>query len=254
LKNILIFVLTGFLIFLASGCKKDDSIFKNDPVDPGILRTDETGRILGGDYSDWCMHTAVDTFTHVIAFNVTTVSANTAKLQWITSKEYHSFGFDIERSLKTDTVFSKIGFLPGAGISSDSTAYLYYDSVISNVSNYKYRIKITDIFGNFSYEPHGIININPPLNYSFGPIYPNPVSSYFNIRFSISKKDTVSIFFLNNNDSIFVLHNDIKNIGTYEILCNNIFNYHNIQKRLYIKCHSLPVSDSCRSYGDIQFN
>jgi hypothetical protein len=254
-KNIFILSFVFLSIYFISSCNKDDNVVNNTPQDLGILRTNEMGQVLGGDYSDWCVHTAVDTFTYVFSFNVTVISNNISKLEWKTSKQYHCLGFDIERSLKTDTIYSKIGFIAGAGTTNDTIYYIYYDTLSSNVSNYKYRLKTIDIYGIFRYW-YTIMGIQPiSNNYSFGPAYPNPTWSDFNLRFGLIKKDTVSLFFLNGFDTVFVLHNEVFNEGVYEIgAIGSSLNYHNVQKRLFIKCHSLQQSDSCKNYGDIQFN
>lgn len=259
-KNIVIFFIICLFSYLISSCNKEEIV--NNGIINGIvitnhdiLYTDELGRILGGDYSDWCIHKFVDTFTTVTSFSVTTISNNIAKLDWKTTMQYHCFGFDIERSLKTDTAYSKIGFIAGAGTSNDTIQYFYFDSASSNVSNYNYRLKAIDIYGNFKYW-YTILNIIPTVsNYSFGPTYPNPVTSYFYIQFSIPRKDTVSIYFINSKDTTFLMKNEISQAGIYQIQSTaGILHYRNIQKRLYIKCHSLPQSDSCKNYGDIQFN
>jgi hypothetical protein len=258
-KNIFIFLIIGLSIYFISSCNKEE-IVNNGTINGivitnhDILYTDELGRILGGDYSDWCIHKAVDTFTYISSFSVTPISDSIAKIGYKSTKQYHCFGFDIERSLKTDTIYSKIGFIAGAGTTNDTIYYFYYDSARANVSNYIYRLKAIDIYGSFKYW-YTINNITPNnSNYLFGPAYPNPASSIFKIQFSIPRIDTVSIYFINLSDSVFIMKNEKLQPGIYELDIHNSFNYHKVQKRLYIKCHSLPQSDSCRNYGDIQFN
>ncbi|MFA5405343.1 MAG: hypothetical protein WC358_10450 [Ignavibacteria bacterium] len=254
-KNIFIFLIIGLSFYFISSCSKDENIVKNEPVDLGILRTNEFGQVLGGDTTDWCIHALVDTFTYVISFNVTVISNNISKLEWKTSKQYHCFGFDIERSLKPDSNnYTKIGFISGVGITNDTISFNYYDTVSLNVSYYKYRLKVIDIYGNFRYwyTVMGITLIGGN-NYSFGPAYPNPVYTNFNLPCDIPKDDTVSIFILNGFDTIFFIKNERIYKGSYMIGIYNNYNFHNVQKRLYIKCSSLPISDSCRNYGDIQF-
>jgi hypothetical protein len=254
IKNILVILILGALIYSIQSCNKDnDVIVKNEPVDLGILRTDEIGRVLGGDYSDWCIHQYIDTFTTAYIINVTAISNNVNRIQWMTSKQYHCLGFDVERCLKTDTNYIYRGFLPGIGTTNDTITYFYNDTVSTVASDYKYRLKVRDIFGNFKYAYLTILTY-PPANYSFGPAYPNPVEIIFRLRIDIPRKDTVSLFFINNFDTIFVLKNEVMIQGNHELDIDNRFNYHNVQKRLYIRCGSFPLSDSCRNYGDIQFN
>ena len=253
MKNIIIFVLTLFLLYLVSSCNKDDTVSNGVIENHDILRTDDAGHILGGDYSDWCMHPAVDTFTTVSSFSLFIISNNIARLDWVTTKQYHCYGFDMERSLKTDTMFSKIGFITGAGTTNNAISYVYYDTVTSNASNYKYRLKVIDIYGNFKYVSTGINITYPPSNYSFGPAYPNPTLYSFKVKLEIPKADTVSLYFLNQLDTLFVIKNEKMQTGVYEFDISNTFYFYNVTKRLYLKSSSFSQSDSSKEYGDIEF-
>lgn len=254
MKNIIIFVLIGFLIYFISSCNKDDTVSNGVLLNPDILRTDEAGHILGGDYSDWCMHTAVDTFTYFKYFTVTSMPGNIARLNWTTMKEYHLLKFEIERKLKTDSIYSKAGYLTAAGTTNDSVRYVYYDTLTLPSSNYDYRLKYIDVWGNYKYKYVGYIIISFPVpNFSFGPAYPNPTLYSFKLKLEIPKPDTISIFFLNDLDTLFVIKNEMKQAGAYEFDISNTFYFYNVTKRLYLKCNSFSQSDSCKKFGDIEF-
>ncbi len=57
MKRTIIFFFLFILIFLNffMSCK-DDIVPPKQDTDPGILRTDEFGNILGGDTTDWCLN------------------------------------------------------------------------------------------------------------------------------------------------------------------------------------------------------
>lgn len=255
LKNFAIFSILILAFYFISSCNKDNTVNNGLIINPldDILRTDETGKILGGDYTDWCRHQPVDTFTNVKYLTAMRITSNSMQIKWATSKEYNNSGFFIQRSIRYDTNFTTLGYKQGSGTSNDSIIYYFTDTTSISGENYFYRLKIYDIWGNYTY--CGTIGINHGKpNYSFGPAFPNPVSSTFKINFSIPRTDTISIFFISNYDTIFLFNKEEKQAGTYVIDISNSFHFGNVVKRLYINCGSIPNSDSCRSYGDIQFS
>jgi hypothetical protein len=253
LRYSFLIIVIGLSFYAISGCNKETPVTPTS-IDLGILRTNELGNILGGDYSDWCLHNPVDTFTYVKYFYVITQN-NIATLRWTTSKEYHCYGFDVERSVVTDTNYSRQGFVHGTGSTNDSVSYIYFDTLQINHPDYKYRLKVLDTFGNFEYlYQGGQINGFPP-NASFGPAYPNPATDNLTIKFSIPRADTVSIYFAEfKTDTVFFMNKEPLNVGSYVIYTYNSSNFHNVQKRLFIKSSSIRNADSCSLYGDIQFN
>ena len=83
--------------------------------------------------------------------------------------------------------------------------------------------------------------------FSFSPVYPNPVSDTFTVSFSLPYDTFAKIFFKNNNDTIFVF-NQFYNAGYYQLnLTRSQLGYSNQYKRLYMS------SDNFQCYGDIKF-
>lgn len=251
---LLIAALLSASIYFTSGC--GDKSVDSGNNDLGILRTDENGNILGGDYTDWCLRHAVDTFTHVSSPRITySLNNNIALLNWRTDKEYHLYGFYVQRALTTDSNYSLIGFVPGTGTTNDSVSYTFTDTLQNGHPQYRYRLKVTDIYGNFSCAYFGIIQIvNPVTSPSFGPAYPNPTSGIIKINFSIMKPDTISLYYLDTFDTLFFINNEVKNAGCYSIDIGNTYNLHKTQKRLYLKSRTIVTADSCSLYGDIEYN
>jgi hypothetical protein len=92
-------------------------------------------------------------------------------------------------------------------------------------------------------------------NSHFNAVYPNPVKNIFHFNFSLVDIDTISIFFINNIDTLYIIKNEKRDPGHYSIIgYKDSLHYSNIKKRIYIRCNSIQKSDSCSPYGDIQFN
>ncbi|MDD5362575.1 MAG: hypothetical protein PHN88_10620 [Ignavibacteria bacterium] len=253
--------LTAFIVislYFAAGCNKDNPVNTGNSgfIDLGILRTDENGNILGGDSTDWCLNGNTDTSTIVPYLHVSTASGNNriAKLSWTTIHEYNCSGFDIERKLSGDTGYIKIGHLQGRGTANDSMQYNFSDTVLTQVSDYLYRLKIFNIYGSYGYVIQGYPFIYEVRFTAFGPAYPNPTSGNFKLKYTVPFSDTVSLYFLNGRDTFYLVQNSAYLPGSYEIQISNTFNYHAVQKRLYLKSRIFRFCDTCKYYGDIQFN
>ncbi len=67
-----------FFILIPFSCKDEVVPPKND-TDPGILRTDQFGNILGGDSTDWCWRGASNGFSFGPAYPNPTYPACNAK-------------------------------------------------------------------------------------------------------------------------------------------------------------------------------
>ncbi len=123
--------------------------------------------------SDGTLPVTLTSFTASLTNNQNT-------LNWATSSESNSLGFEIESS--TDGVtFSKIGFVASknAGNSSATSTYSFRDLSATANTTY-YRLKQVDYDGNFDYS--AIKAISNPLNggNKFS-VYPNPAVDYVEI-------------------------------------------------------------------------
>lgn len=109
----------------------------------------------------------------IINFNGTSGN-NKVTLQWSTLSEKDCEGFEIERSLnKTD--FKKIGFVKGAGNSSEQKDYKYVDKTVYKTEinrTFYYRLKIINKSGPESIHSE-IVSVSPSISgarYTWGSI------------------------------------------------------------------------------------
>lgn len=92
------------------------------------------------------------------------------KLTWSTAIEQNNKGFEIEQSLDRES-FEQIGFVEGAGNSSDEQKYEY---TFQNPEAVYYRFKQIDLDGQYAYSPTRFIASWEPVKDPF--IYPNPIA------------------------------------------------------------------------------
>ena len=114
----------------------------------------------GGSICDGPLPVSLTSFT-------STVDKRTVILQWITTWELNNSGFDVERkAILTDGQWSRIGFVPGSGTTSELKSYYFKDEKL-NTGKYEYRLKQMDYNGNFEYYSLADeVTITPPNIFS----------------------------------------------------------------------------------------
>ncbi len=129
------------------------------------------------------------------SFNAATNESNVS-LNWATATETNNKGFEIQRkSEKGD--FAKIGFVNGAGTSSQPHTYSYVDSKLTT-GKYTYRLKQVDLDGSFAYSKEVNVNVNVPLKFGLDQNYPNPFNPTTEINYTIAKDGLVSLTVYNS--------------------------------------------------------
>ena len=100
---------------------------------------------------DWRdLFSSVDLPIELIAFNAVRNNAASVLLTWSTASELNNKGFDVERMLENETVFTKIGFVDGVGTSIETNEYSYTDNNSFNGVSY-YRLRQVDFDETFEY-------------------------------------------------------------------------------------------------------
>lgn len=181
------------------------------------------------------------------------VNKNSIILKWFTSRETNCKGFDVERAgYEQNSDWKKVGFVKGNGNSNSLLEYSYTDK---NLLNGKYRYRLKHVSTNGEYEYHNLPNevtiTNYEKSFEFYPVYPNPVSGKFTVSIFLSKKDTVSLYFIHGIDTTYILNHEPQERGFYTLTIDKkSLGFENEIKRLYINCKSCNKTNN---FGDIQF-
>lgn len=142
------------------------------------------------------------------------VSDRDVILQWTTATELNNSGFQVERRTP-ETDYEAIGFVAGAGTTTEPRSYLFNDSKVRD-GNYFYRLKQIDFNGQFSFSYEIEVEVNAPAVYSLEQNYPNPFNPSTEIRFSLADAGNVKLTIYNLlGQEVSTLINGFKEAGTH---------------------------------------
>ncbi len=149
------------------------------------------------------------------------VTNNSIRLTWTTATEINNRGFQIERKLSTNDEWNILGFLPGAGTSTESRTYVYDDLNI-NTGSYNYRIRQFDFDGTSSvYNLPETVEFGAPINFELSQNYPNPFNpnTVISYRLPVSGIVTLKVFDILGNE-VAILADEVKAAGYHSVEFN----------------------------------
>jgi len=173
--------------------------------------------------------TAIGTFatlaevTDVVPVELASFSAfslnDGVKLEWTTVSELNNNGFEIERSLNTQTNFITIGFVRGNGTTTEINNYSYTDRLeLTGARSIYYRLKQIDYDGTFSYSNIVNVEVNIPDGFVLNQNYPNPFNPSTKISYSVASDVFVSLKLYDFlGKEVNALVNETKVAGIYEV-------------------------------------
>jgi hypothetical protein len=134
---------------------------------------------------------------------------NSVVLNWKTSFELNSKGFDVEKSYDGQT-FERIGYVAAVGLSNLTLNYQFKDDMIAQESNY-YRLKQIDLDGKFEYSR--VVLIKDPLDQKFVfRVMNNPFDRSIDIQFGKIPDGKVQARLMDMNGNVIVRW-DLNNVS-----------------------------------------
>lgn len=149
------------------------------------------------------------------------VNQSNITLTWTTATEINNRGYQIERKFSTGDEWNILGFIPGAGTSTERKTYIYNDFNIIPGS-YNYRIRQFDFDGTSSvYNLAETVEFGAPVNFELLQNYPNPFNpnTVISYRLPISGDVTLKVFDILGNE-VATLVDEIKDAGYHSVEFN----------------------------------
>lgn len=119
------------------------------------------------------------------------IKNNEALLSWNTATEFNNRGFEIQRS-KDGRTFSDIGFISGAGTTTQAKTYSYTDVTLKDfaAATTYYRLKQMDKDGKASYSNVIPLSLQNILSWK---LYPNPLKDKLTVELDLTTDTKVSV-------------------------------------------------------------
>lgn len=189
-------------------------------IDLGVLQPEQ--QTWSAPYvSDWGI--AVGTFEEVVSFRVeiasfsATVSDGDVILNWTTTVEENTVGFDVERTEEAEIR----NWMPIAFVAANGSPqqYTHRDEDVS-AGEHLYRLKILGPDGAFDYSNNIQVSIDSPvIEFQLLQNYPNPFNPGTQIRFRIPETSNVVVTIFNiSGEEIRTLVNERFDPGSHTLL------------------------------------
>lgn len=207
-----------------------------DPVtiNPGDSATFYYGVSIGADKNSCVanMDLCAAKYAQVTPVELTAFTAisqnQQVTLNWSTATELNNNGFEVQRSAPNSD-FITVGFVKGAGTTTEQKEYSYTDKNLSN-GLYTYRLKQIDYNGSFEYSDAIEVDVRSLNNYSLEQNYPNPFNPTTKIGYVLSEKANVKIIVTNTiGEQIAVLVNQTQEQGYHQLT----FDANNLPSGIY---------------------
>ncbi len=183
---------------------------------------------------------------------------NKVTLKWKTETEVDNYGFEIERSRKSEirsqnseirnVEWEKVGFVEGAGNSNSPKEYSFIDDLNHNLNltRLTYRLKQIDTDGSFKYSDEVEVDVKLiPTEFALAQNYPNPFNpvTVISWQLPVSSKVMLKIYDILGNE-VSILVNEEQAAGNYEVkfdgsnLSSGIY-YYRIQAANFVNTRKL---------------
>jgi hypothetical protein len=169
---------------------------------------------------------------------------NNVSLKWNTATELNNLGFNIERSADKLN-WNTITFIPGSGNSNSIKQYSYLDKSLSGGGKYYYRLKQTDVNGEYKYSDIIELIYTHPNTFNLEQNYPNPFNPDTKIKYSLPFESSIKVTIYNSlGETVKTLLDKVESAGSHEIR----FNASELSSGIYIYTLQANSSDGKQTF------
>jgi hypothetical protein len=211
---------------------KTKSTFTDAGWDPNIWNIGD-GINDGYPYLKWQNPGGTPLPVELVSFTAS-LNKNAVMLNWKTATEVNNYGFEVERSQRSEVGgennWEKIGFVKGNGNSNSPKSYSFSDAT-PPCGKVLYKLKQIDIDGIYKYSIVVEVNVDAPSQFVLEQNYPNPFNPTTKIKFDLPKESNVTLKIFNMlGQEVITLVNKVMLPGHQEV----IFNASELASGMYI--------------------
>ncbi len=159
------------------------------------------------------------------SFNAKLLNDNSVQLKWTTATSINNLGFEVQKSQSQPSYqqngsldnWERLDFISSTGEPTEPKEYNYIDKTGHKSTTVKYRLKIIDLDGTYSFSD--VIEVETkPLNFQLLQNYPNPFNPSTMIKWysPVSSHQTLKVFDVLGNE-VATLVDEFRDAGNYEM-------------------------------------
>ncbi|MEZ4702169.1 MAG: T9SS type A sorting domain-containing protein [Rhodothermales bacterium] len=122
-------------------------------------------------------------------------NGRSARLTWSTASETNNAGFEVEYRT-TDGAFASLGFVPGAGTTSEPRSYAFTTPRLTPGSH-RFRLRQVDFDGGFTYSRERDVTILATEAYEVSAAFPNPFNPQTQLTVAVQSAQRVRVSLYN---------------------------------------------------------
>ena len=152
------------------------------------------GEPLGGDL-DGAAYQYTASLLPVELTSLTALEVQDAvRLQWKTASETQNAGFYVERTSSGTNDWEQLGFIRGAGTTTNPQSYQFVDEPLPHgEESLIYRLRQVDFDGSAEYSPEVEVQLGRPSRLTLSMPFPNPISGQATIQYALPSESAVEI-------------------------------------------------------------
>lgn len=166
----------------------------DDAGTPDTLSDDELV-VTTGSFSEFALASDTEPLPVELAALEATWQEEGVRLTWRTTSETDNAGFEVQRQVSSweETTWSKVGFVEGAGTTSEPQTYRFTDTELPyDTDVLTYRLKQLDTDGSASYSREVTVRRQSKA-VQLLETYPNPARSQVTVRYAVPERQQVTI-------------------------------------------------------------
>lgn len=172
-----------------NGIQKVEQIVTEEWNESASGSASATGNVSAGEWEN--SHRITFSYTDVIPVELARFDARrdgekTVLLTWKTASETNNSGFSVQRQIDSETSWTKVRFVQGAGTTSKPQSYRFRDRTVPyEAETVRYRLKQVDLDGTTHFSKEVEVSLGAPEQLALHAPFPSPTRDHVTVRYEV---------------------------------------------------------------------